>query len=181
MKYFYDTEFNEDGTTIDLISIAIVAEDGREYYACSREFNRKRAEANQFVADNVLPLLPPRDTNLSEMSPADREASKAWKWRAQIKSELIEFCDIEKYGPIELWAVYSAYDHVALTQLFGTITQLPPGWPMWTNDLKTLALLCHNPALPDQQNEHDALADARWYKQVYDQLSQIFGAQGELI
>ena len=56
MKYFLDTEFLE-GTqqrrlcsielpklfdtknTIDLISIGIVAEDGREYYAISKDFN----------------------------------------------------------------------------------------------------------------------------------------------
>jgi hypothetical protein len=57
MKYFIDTEFLE-GTqnktflgintgktkpTIDLISIGIVAEDGREYYAISNEFNLKEA------------------------------------------------------------------------------------------------------------------------------------------
>lgn len=52
MKYFLDTEFLE-GTqktwfgqskpTIDLISIGIVAEDGREYYAISNEFNLKEA------------------------------------------------------------------------------------------------------------------------------------------
>jgi hypothetical protein len=57
MKYFLDTEFLE-GTqdknflgfsygktkpTIDLISIGIVAEDGREYYAISKEFNLKEA------------------------------------------------------------------------------------------------------------------------------------------
>ena len=35
MKYFYDTEFIEDGSTIELISIGVVAEDGREYYAVS--------------------------------------------------------------------------------------------------------------------------------------------------
>jgi hypothetical protein len=60
MKYFLDTEFIE-GTqkgfflkrraggytraipTIDLISIGIVAEDGREYYAISKDFNLKEA------------------------------------------------------------------------------------------------------------------------------------------
>lgn len=31
MRYFYDTEFIEDGHTIELISIGVVAEDGREY------------------------------------------------------------------------------------------------------------------------------------------------------
>lgn len=48
MKYFIDTEFIEDFTRpwigkarhyIDLISIAILAEDGREYYAVSNEFD----------------------------------------------------------------------------------------------------------------------------------------------
>lgn len=52
MNYYYDTEFLE-GTqktwkgeslpTIDLISIGIVAEDGREYYAISKDFNLKEA------------------------------------------------------------------------------------------------------------------------------------------
>jgi hypothetical protein len=52
MKYVIDTEFVE-GTqkklfgitkpTIDLISIGIVAEDGREYYAISTDFNLKEA------------------------------------------------------------------------------------------------------------------------------------------
>lgn len=58
MKYYIDTEFLE-GTqkekfpinlfrkntpnTIDLISIGIVAEDGREYYAISKDFNLKEA------------------------------------------------------------------------------------------------------------------------------------------
>ncbi len=32
VKYFIDSEFVDDGRTIDLISIGIVAEDGRELY-----------------------------------------------------------------------------------------------------------------------------------------------------
>jgi len=35
MKYFYDTEFIDNGHTIELISIGVAAEDGREYYAIS--------------------------------------------------------------------------------------------------------------------------------------------------
>lgn len=52
MKYFFDTEFVE-GTqkklfgrtkpTIDLISIGVVCDDGREFYAISNEFNLKEA------------------------------------------------------------------------------------------------------------------------------------------
>lgn len=52
MKYFLDTEFIEgkqkvlfgsSKPTIDLISIGIKCEDGREYYAVSNEFNTKEA------------------------------------------------------------------------------------------------------------------------------------------
>jgi hypothetical protein len=58
MKYFIDTEFlegtqkekfpvslfrKETKPTIDLISMGIVAEDGREYYAISKDFNLKEA------------------------------------------------------------------------------------------------------------------------------------------
>lgn len=58
MKYFIDCEFlegkqkeqfpislfrKETKPTIDLISIALVAEDGREYYAVSKDFNLKEA------------------------------------------------------------------------------------------------------------------------------------------
>ena len=41
-RYFYDTEFIEDGTTIDLVSIGIVDEAGREFYAVSTEFDERR-------------------------------------------------------------------------------------------------------------------------------------------
>src|SRR5258708_2434458 len=52
MRYWYDTEFIDDGETIDLISIAIIAEDGREYYAQSVEFDHRKA--SEWVKDNVL-------------------------------------------------------------------------------------------------------------------------------
>ena len=42
-RYFYDTEFIEDGRIIDLVSIGVVDEHGREYYAISTEFD-DRAE-----------------------------------------------------------------------------------------------------------------------------------------
>ena len=33
MRVYYDTEFLEDGKTIELLSIGIVRADGQEYYA----------------------------------------------------------------------------------------------------------------------------------------------------
>ena len=56
MRYFLDTEFYEDGKTIDLISIAVVADDGREFYAVSQEAQLHRVIP--WVRTNVLPHLP---------------------------------------------------------------------------------------------------------------------------
>lgn len=57
MKYFIDTEFIESGPhkPVTLISIGIVAGDGREYYAVSNEFNPD--DANDWVVSNVLPHI----------------------------------------------------------------------------------------------------------------------------
>src|ERR1700761_5160219 len=43
MRYFYDCEFIEDGRTIELVSIGVVDEAGREFYAVSTEFDPSRA------------------------------------------------------------------------------------------------------------------------------------------
>ncbi len=56
MRYFYDCEFIEDGRTIELVSIGVVCEDGREFYAVSTEFDPDRA--GKWVRRNVLPKLP---------------------------------------------------------------------------------------------------------------------------
>lgn len=67
MNYFFDTEFIEGMHKplfgkkrhfIDLISIGIVSEDGRELYAVSKEFDVKKAYANDWVRENVvLPIF----------------------------------------------------------------------------------------------------------------------------
>lgn len=169
MKYFYDCEFIEDGKTIDLISIGIVAADGREFYAISTEFKAKKA--GDWVKENVLTYLPPRSPNPVYESPRIVEESRAWKPRAQIMKEVWRFCQAET--PVEFWGYYSSYDHVALCQLFGTMMDLPKGWPMYTRDLRqwadSLGITELDQIIP-VENEHHALADARWNRKAWEYL-----------
>lgn len=179
MRYFYDTEFIDDGSTIDLISIGVVAEDGREYYAQSRDC--KFRLATDWVVRNVFIHL--QSFDMVTFQPTgkrsgadiyhDSWAETAWKTRREIRDDLTIFCDLEKYGKPEFWGYYSAYDHVALCQLFGAMTDLPKGWPMWTRDLKQWCWALGGPDLPTQgKSEHDALADACWNRDVYKFLSE---------
>ena len=146
MRYFYDCEFIEDGRTIDLVSIGVVDETGREFYAVSTEFDA--TTAIEWVRRNVLDKLPP---------PAD----PAWRSRRQIRTDLLAFLTAPS-EPIELWAWMAAYDHVALAQLWGDMRALPREIPRFTHELRQRwedAGSLHLPQLPDDQ--HDALVDAR--------------------
>ncbi|EHI13872.1 polyadenylate-specific 3'-exoribonuclease AS [Mycolicibacterium thermoresistibile] len=161
MRYFYDTEFIDDGVTIELISIGVVAEDGREYYAVSTEFDPDRA--GSWVRKNVLPKLPP-------------PSSPLWRSRRQIRDDLEEFFGIDDDGsaaagrdPIVLWAWLGAYDHVALCQLWGPMTELPPALPRFTRELRQLWEDRGSPPLPAKPSDsHDALVDARYNRRRFE-------------
>ncbi|NUS43628.1 MAG: polyadenylate-specific 3'-exoribonuclease AS [Mycobacteriaceae bacterium] len=147
MRYFYDCEFIEDGVTIDLVSIAVVAEDGREYYAVSTEFDADRA--GPWVRKHVLPKLPPASSPL-------------WRGRERIRDDLLAFLIPRPSVQPEMWAWVAAYDHVALCQLWGSMVDLPTGIPRYTNELRQLWDSAGRPPLPPAPADaHDALADAR--------------------
>lgn len=145
MRFFYDTEFIDDGRTIELISIGIVSEGGAEYYAISSEFDP--GLAGDWVRRNVLGHLP---------SPS----SPLYKSRATIRDEVADFLDTGTQ--IELWAWVGAYDHVALCHLFGDMTRLPRHIPRWTHELKQRWQDLGSPRMPVIAGAaHDALDDAR--------------------
>jgi hypothetical protein len=146
---FYDTEFLEDGRTIELVSIGCVDEDGREFYAVSSQFDP--LAASPWVQDNVLNQLPPR-------------ADPAWRSRETIREALGAWLvdGLAKGDELQLWAWYAAYDHVVLAQLWGAMPDLPRRVPRFTHDLRSLWELLGSPALPAQgEGLHDALSDAR--------------------
>lgn len=154
MKYFFDTEFIEDGRTIDLLSIGIVCEDGRAYYATSCEADKSKA--SPWVKENVLPHLNTVSGRGTYSLNVDRQT---------IRNEVLLFIANEKP---EFWAYYADYDWVALCQLFGTMMDLPKGWPMYCRDIKQLCDDLGNPTLPKQgKGEHNALADAEWAMTAY--------------
>lgn len=94
MRYFLDTEFIEDGRTIDLISIGLICEDGREYYAINEDCDFSKA--NDWVKENVISQLPDRYPHLNGAI-VDYRPSKAWKPKKQIKEEIAVFLGCRFY------------------------------------------------------------------------------------
>lgn len=168
-KFMLDTEFNEDGRVIDLISIGIVCENGSKYYAVSKEFAASRC--NDWVKANVLPNLYPDGCGVN--GPRDR------KTRAMIAREIKKFVTDNTYDNTkpEFWGYYADYDWVVLCQLFGAMIKLPKNFPMFCMDLNQSSRMLGREDLPEQDQdnrgyvEHNALHDAMWnvksYKYIY--------------
>jgi hypothetical protein len=171
----YDWEFLEDGRRIEPISIGIVADDGRTYYAvnallAARGWKgwrfRRRVRKHQWLMENVVPHLPkpsgdwnlhmPKRWLFNYMDPAVKPIER-------IAREVRDFIR-DSGDDVQLWANYGAYDHVCLAQLWGRMIDLPDGVPMFTNDIQQerARLGISWDELPKQESgEHNALADAR--------------------
>lgn len=189
MKYFFDTEFIEDFHTdvggkkrhfIELISIGIKCEDGRELYKISNEYDY--SEASDWVKQHVIKPM------YDELSPADQRRWKIDEFHKHIglsKKEIAQ--DIQafvmapftnnKKPKIEFYAYYGSYDWVALVTLFGTMLQLPKHFPMFVHDLKQimeekgLSKDWKRKNCPDPVGEHNALVDARWNYKLFQKIN----------
>ncbi len=152
MKIYLDTEFIEKPNHLELISIALVKEDGESYYAVSSEFNEKLA--NDWVREHVIPFLD---------SEADRKSLE------EIREEVVEFI-----GPKipEFWAYFAAFDWVLLTWLYGGMASLPYNFPFFCHDLKQEVDRIGFPEerFPQNPKKHHALWDARWDRELHRRL-----------
>lgn len=153
MRYWFDTEFDERGPVIHLISIGIVAEDGREYYAVNADYDEQLA--NPWLQAHVLPFL----------------AGQARLPREQIRREVLAFFHPR---PTEIWAYFGEYDWIVLRQLAGHMTEWPTDWPLshcnlaqWRDQLGVKALPTQSAAMM-----HHALDDARWCRSAWQYLRQ---------
>lgn len=179
MRFYYDTEFIEIptkwGNVYDLISIGIVAEDSREFYAVNADADWRKIQKNPWLMRNVVAALPQGAGDWKRHMPRrwpvnfyDRRVMK----RDVLAAKVLEFLTAND-DPIELWADHVAHDHVILTGLFGGMGDLPARIPMRTNDVAqeieriTRELGGVAPPVPVQaEGLHNAIADARHVAEV---------------
>lgn len=152
MKYFLDTEFIECFSQplfrpkrhfIDLISIGIYCEDGREFHAISNEYRFK--DADDWVQQNVIaPLYIDTVHGDNRNRYGVNTFHKAYGYsNANIAEDVLKFlgCWRDQHfyrAPegIEVYGYYSDYDWVLFCSLFGRMIDLPNGFPMYCKDLK---------------------------------------------
>lgn len=153
IRYWFDTEFDEKGSEIQLISIGIVAEDGRTYHAANADYDK--TGANEWLRQNVLPSL----------------ETVTHKPRVQIRRDVLDFFNP---APSEIWAYFGEYDWIVLRQLVGHMLDWPPGWPLSHMNLEQWRLQLGVPSLPAHRGTvHDALDDARWCHAAWQYLAPL--------
>lgn len=198
---FHKPIFGKKRHFIDLISIGIYREDGKSYHCLSSEYRFKDASdwvrenviapiyiqgvhgdgRNHFNTKNFHKYYGKKNSVIADEV---REFFGCWRdqhfWRAPEE--------------IEVYGYYADYDWVLLCSLFGRMIDLPKGFPMYCKDLKQMLDDCYmyqenkypnetrleswlkycksHPEYPVNKQEHNAVADAKWNKDLYDFIVQ---------
>ncbi len=178
IKIFLDTEFTSLQKNADLISLALVSEDGKEFYAEFTDYNLTKAgNDKQWIVQNVIGnLILTKDNesrNLDKMYIRGNRSEITSALRNWLNQFGIRKDDGGNIIPhIRIWADVPHYDWVLFCELFGGARKIPPQIHYMVMDLATLLfckgikpdtprieLLPHN-ELPEGV-QHNALFDAR--------------------
>ena len=162
---YFDFEFIDDGREIVPISLGMCVEDDpnvvRAFEAPEMliEYHFDPARANDWVRENVFP-------HLEQFSRPGCGVDR-WVARESIEEWVKGICGDTKP---RFWGYYPSYDWVCLCQHWGTMMQLPKGWPIRPGCLKQLADTLGVPktSFPAQSvGAHQALADAKWNRELH--------------
>jgi len=184
--YFYDTEFWERGSDYPIVPISFGVKRRlmkMGYYAVNGDFDFAGCwhypgpNGDYWLREHVLRQLPLAKNDdgtiwhAGDGTPCLDKTHPSVKTLPEIRADLEKFFDLhtEPSKARRLWAWYADYDHVVLSQLWGTMAELPRGMPMFTHDLKQVVDLAGNPPMPKQRvGEHHALDDAAHLMEMWE-------------
>jgi hypothetical protein len=162
MKIFFDTEFTGLYQATSLISIGMIADDGRTLYAELDNYEPGQGYITDWIKENVI-------ANLDGKNVVSRE---------ELAKQIEKF--IEPYKQVEIWSDCLAYDWVLFNQIWGGAFEIPKSIYYIPFDICTLMKI--KGVDPDINREefagitgqkHNALHDARVIKACYEKLNSL--------
>ncbi len=185
MKIFLDTEFTGLHKNTTLISLGMVAENGRTFYA---EFNDyDNTQLDHWLTNNVIAKLKynDRDSFVSmsyDLSIKGECESIEVKGSTSSIKELLEKW-LVSFGDVEIWSDCLAYDWVLFCDVFDHAFNIPKNVFYIPFDICTLMYVKNvNPDVnreifglngrdvPDNASKHNALWDAEIIKLCYERM-----------
>jgi hypothetical protein len=173
MKIFFDTEFTGLHQMTTLISIGLVAEDGKSFYAELTDYDKSQVDEwiEEYVISNLKPLDVTWNTN-----------PNAWEFVGDTKRVAVALSRwLSQFDAVEMWSDCLAYDWVLFNNLYGHAFSIPENVYYIPFDICTLFKM--NGIDPDigreefamypkshEQKKHNALWDAMVIKACYEKL-----------
>lgn len=191
-KLFFDTEFTGLHHLTDLISIGIVSECGRTFYAELTDYDP--LQVDKWLQENVISKLrfslPPEGESpyyIAKRSKNNRIPSDLYSgYSLEVQCNMITLKDeltkwLGQFGEVEMWSDCLAYDWLLFNRIFGDAFDIPNNVYYIPFDICTmLKMKGIDPDVnrgefagvveADKASKHNALWDAKVIKMCYEKL-----------
>jgi len=175
-KIFFDTEFTGLKQDADLISIGLVSECGKTFYAEFTDYNFVKCD--DWIFENIIKKLVFNDYPKSGIIISNDPAVFRMKANSlSIKEQLEKW--FSQFDKVEIWSDCLAYDWVLFCGLFGHAFNIPKNIYYIPFDICTLFKIkgidpdINREEYADMNSEilkHNALWDAQVIKKCYNKL-----------
>lgn len=172
IKVFFDTEFTGLHQNTTLISIGLISECGKTFYAELTDYDK--SQVDDWINQNVI-------SNLTMTEANNAAFLDSWRLVADIKTVkealLLWF---EQFEEVEIWSDCLSYDWVLFNQIFGHAFNIPKNIYYIPFDICTLFKQkgidpdISREEFSDMKNEsqkHNALWDAKVIKRCFELLT----------
>ena len=175
MKVFMDTEFTglHKGTT--LISIGLVAENGKSFYAELTDYDK--SQVDDWLEENVISHLYLDKAQYDRRLRDSYDEVESVGTADHVKHELEWW--LKQFDDIEIWSDCLSYDWVLFNNIFGTAFDIPKNVYYIPFDICTVFKLKGiDPDISREEfidnsvegEKHNALYDAKVIKACYEKL-----------
>ena len=192
-KIFFDTEFTGLHQNTTLISIGLVSEDNRTFYAEFNDYDRLQCDdwIKEHVIDNLV-MKPPKPgeqeyyhAKRDKDNPIGQDIYNGYS--VQLRNNKETIADelalwLSQFGDVEMWSDCLSYDWVLFSQLYGHAFNIPVNVYYIPFDICTLFKV--KGVDPDINREkfaevedvnlkHNSLWDAKVIKMYYEKLMKM--------
>ena len=180
MKVFMDTEFTGLHKDTTLISIGLVDENGRKFYAELTDYDESQIDG--WLQENVIDNLELTQDfcDIGKLSDGSMCIDNSFNYSVKgdtyvVKNKMTEW--LSKYENVEMWSDCLAYDWVLFNHIFGHAFDIPNNVYYIPFDICTLMKVKDvDPDISREEfsgmdgNKHNALYDAEVIKECYSRL-----------
>lgn len=178
MKIFFDTEFTGLHKNTTLISIGLVSEDNRVFYAELNDYDI--TQVDRWIHENVILNL--KFNKFDEIYPKSiPRLSREYSMKSNKNMVAESLRDwLSQFDYVEMWSDCLSYDWMLFCDLFGHAFEIPPNVYYIPFDISTLMRI--KGIDPDINREeflgmkgikHNALHDAIVIKVCYEKLMRL--------